>query len=76
MRSPTTMLACVDGMSDECQKILEDVNSKSGTAFNFTGAAKSKDSCSRIQRAYLIAAYAAYEFCFVQHMLDLIDSIP
>ena len=30
VHSPTTMLACVDGMSEECQKILEDVNSKSG----------------------------------------------
>jgi len=28
--SPTTMLACVDGMSEECQKILEDVNAQSG----------------------------------------------
>jgi hypothetical protein len=30
MHSPTTMLACVDGMSEECQKILNDINAKSG----------------------------------------------
>lgn len=30
MHSPTMMLACVDGMSTECQKILNDINAKSG----------------------------------------------
>merc|ERR1712216_319750 len=30
IHSPATMLACVDGMSEECQEILNKMNSKSG----------------------------------------------